>query len=175
MNLMLVLAAEEAGDPPNPVIPEMNEIVWAAIFFIALWMLMKYVLLPPITRAMENRSATIQGDRDAADAAAAALGSTRRDYEASLASARAEAGDIIAAARGRADEQRAAMQADADAEIAEMRRSAQAEIDQARADALSGMRGDVSSLAVSAAGVVLGRDLDAGANQSVIDQALSGD
>ena len=103
MNLMLILAAEEAGDPPNPVIPEVNEIVWAAIFFFALWALMKFVLLPPITRAMESRSATIQGDRDAADAATAGLGATRRDYEASLASARAEANDIIAAARGRAD------------------------------------------------------------------------
>ena len=66
-------------------------------------------------------------------------------------------------------------QAEADTEIAEMRRSAQAEIDQARAEALSGMRGDVSSLAVGAAQIVLGRDLDAGNQQSVIDQALSAD
>ena len=57
--------------------------------------------------------------------------------------------------------------------IAEMRRSAQAEIDEAGAEALSGMRGDVSSLAVGAAQIVLGRDLDAGNQQSVIDQALS--
>ena len=53
-----------------------------------------------------------------------------------------------------------------------MRRSAQAEIDQARADALAGMRGDVSSLAVGAAEIVLGRGIDAGSQQSVIDQAL---
>ena len=173
MNLMLVLATEEAGDPPNPVIPEVNEIVWAAIFFVALWLLMKYVLLPPITRAMENRANTIQGDRDAADAATASLGSTRRDYEGSLADARNEANEIIAAARAAADERRATLQAEADAEIAELRRGAQAEIDQARADALSGMRGDVATLAVSAAGAVLGRNLDAGAQQSVIDQALA--
>ena len=56
-----------------------------------------------------------------------------------------------------------------------MRRSAQADIDQARAEALSSMRGDVSSLAVGAAQIVLGRDLDAGNQQSVIDQALSAD
>ena len=173
MNLMLVLAAEDAGDPPNPVIPEINEIIWAAIFFIALWTLMKYVLLPPITRAMENRANTIQGDRDAADAATASLGSTRRDYEGSLADARNEANEIIAAARASADERRSALQAEADAEIAEPRRSAQSEIDQARADALSGMSGDVATLAVSAAGAVLGRSLDAGAQQSVIDQALA--
>ena len=67
------------------------------------------------------------------------------------------------------------MQAEADAEIADLRRSAQAEIDQARAEALSGMRGDVATLAVGAAGAVLGRPLDAGAQQSVIDQALAAD
>lgn len=174
MNLMLVLAAEEAGDPPNPVIPEVNEIVWAAIFFFALWALMKYVLLPPIMRAMEARTETIQGDRDAADAATAALGTTRRDYEASLADARSDANEIIADARARADEQRASLQAEADNEIAEMRRSAQAEIDAARASALEGMRGDVASLAVGAAGAVLGKNLDVSSQQSVIDQALSG-
>ena len=32
---IVVAAEEEAGDPPNPVIPVENEIVWAAIFFFA--------------------------------------------------------------------------------------------------------------------------------------------
>ena len=30
--------------------------VWAAIFFFALWALMKWVLLPPILRGLENRA-----------------------------------------------------------------------------------------------------------------------
>ncbi len=171
----LAAEAEEAGDPPNPVIPTENEIVWAAIFFILLWALMKYVLLPPIMKAMENRSSTIQSGRDAADAATAALGSARRSHEATLAEARADASTILAGARSAADERRAVLQAEADTEIAEMRRSAQAEIDQARADALTGMRGDVSSLAVGAAEIVLGRSVDAGSQQSVIDQALAAD
>ena len=153
MYQLLALAAEagEESDPPNPVIPEVNEIIWAAIFFFALWALMKWVLLPPILRAIENRAETIQGDRDAADEAAAALGEARREHEAALAEARAEANQILADARAAADERRAAMQAEADAEIAELRRAAQAEIDQARAEALTSLRGDVSSLAVGAA------------------------
>ncbi len=177
MYQLLVLAAEagEEGDPPNPVIPEMNEVFWAAVFFFALWALMKWVLLPPILKAIENRAETIQGDRDAADSAAAALGEARREHEAALAEARAEANQILADARAAADERRAAMQAEADAEIAELRRAAQAEIDAARADALTSLRGDVSSLAVGAASAVLGRELDAAGQQSVIDQALAAD
>jgi F-type H+-transporting ATPase subunit b len=159
-----ILAAEGATDtaPPNPVIPVMNELFWAAIFFFALWAMMKFVLLPPIVGAMEKRAATIQSGKDAADAATAALGEARRDHAAAL-----------AAARAAADERRAVLQAEADAEIAEMRRSAQAEIEQARAEALTGMRSDVASLAVGAASVVLGADIDAAAQQNVIDQALS--
>lgn len=168
-------AAEKEEAAPNPVIPELNEIIWAAVFFVILWGLMKFVLLPPILRAMEHRTATIQSGKDAADAATAALGVARRDHEAALAEARSEASQIIAGARAAADERRAALQADADAEIAEMRRAAQAEIDQARAEALGGMRSDVSTLAVSAASIVLGREVDAGDNQSVIDQALTAD
>lgn len=158
--------------PPNPVIPEVNEILWAAVFFFLLWAMMKYVLLPPIVRGMQNRANTIQSGQDAADAATAALGAAKRDHEATLADARTEAGTILAGARAAADERRAGMQAEADSEIADMRRDAQAEIDQARAEALAGMRGDVSSLAVGAASIVLGRELDASANQSAIDQAL---
>ena len=169
---IVVAAEEEAGDPPNPVIPVENEIVWAAIFFFALWAMMKFVLLPPILRAMEERSSTIQSGKDAADAATRAW-PARRDHEATCGGS----------CRSQRHPRRgvppptsvAALQAEADTEIAEMRRSAQAEIDQARAEALSGMRGDVSSLAVGAAQIVLGRDLDAGNQQSVIDQALSAD
>ena len=170
--LALVAEGAEEGDPPNPVIPELNEIVWAAIFFFALWALMKWVLLPPILRGLENRAETIQGDRDAADAAAAELGVARRDHEASLAGARAEATQILAEARAAADERRGVLQAEADAEIAELRRTAQAEIDQARAEALTSMRGDIAELAVGAASAVLARELDAAGQQSVIDQAL---
>ena len=175
INLLAIVVAAEEEAPPNPVIPVENEIVWAAIFFFALWAMMKFVLLPPTLRAMEERSSPIQPGTAAADAATSALGSARRDHEATLAEARAEANAILAGARAAADERRAALQAESDTEIAEMRRSAQAEIDQARAEALSGMRGDVSSLAVGAAQIVLGRDLDAGNQQSVIDQALSAD
>ena len=167
--------AAETEDPPNPVIPEVNEVVWAAIFFFALWALMKFVLLPPITRGLELRANTLQTNRDAADAATSRLGEARREHEAALASARNEATQIIAAARGRAEERRAALQAEADNEIAELRRQAQADIDAAQTEALRSLRGDVSGLAVGAASAVLGRSLDEAEQQSVIDQALVAD
>ena len=59
-------AHAEEEEVPNPVLPAGNEIVWAAIFFYALWALMKYVLLPPVQRTRAERAATIASAKDAA-------------------------------------------------------------------------------------------------------------
>ncbi len=166
--------AEEEESVTNPVIPDGAELLWAAGAFFALWALMKFVLLKPILAARAERQNKIQGDRDAADAVMQTLGQSQRDYEDALAGARSEAAGIIDAARGEADAHRVELQTAADAEIAELRAAAQAEINAAREAAVSQMSGDVSSLAVSAAGAVLGRSLDVGSNQATIDAALNG-
>ena len=158
----------------NPVIPDGAELIWAAGAFFALWALMKFVLLKPILAGRAERQNKIQGDRDAADAAMQSLGQSQRDYDDALAGAKAEAASIIDAARADADAHRVELQAAADAEIAELRAAAQAEINAARESAVSEMSGDVASLAVTAAGSVLGKSLDVGANQATIDAALNG-
>ena len=48
---ILSLAAEggeEAAETVNPVLPTGPELFWGALFFAALWILMRYVLLPPV-------------------------------------------------------------------------------------------------------------------------------
>ena len=50
---------EEESDPPNPVLPEANEILWASIFFVALWMLMRYTLYPRVRQTMDARAAKL--------------------------------------------------------------------------------------------------------------------
>ncbi len=179
MIALLTLLAEEGeaaaeAAPPNPVIPELNELVWAAIFFFVLWALMRYVLLPPIQAGMQTRRDKMNAERDAADRARDDLGRVRSDYQAALADARAEANRLIEEARARVDEQKAALAAEADAEIATWRREAAAEIDRARESAIADMRDDVAELAVAAASAVLGRPLDVAANRAVVDRALAG-
>ena len=55
--LVAIAAVEEGeehseGDDEtvNPVLPTGSDIIYAAIFFVALWAAMKYVLLPPIMK-----------------------------------------------------------------------------------------------------------------------------
>ena len=167
---------EEAEESTtNPILPTGWEIIWALLFFGILYFAMRYALVPPLRRTMSQRNEKIREAKAAADVVDTDMGEARADYEASLAAARDEANGLIEAARGRADDYKAELQASADAEIADLRSSADAEIDAARASAIDELRGDVSQLAVGAASAVLGRSVDLGTNQTVIDRAIGGD
>jgi len=166
-------AAEEESTT-NPILPTGWEIVWAGLFFGVLYFAMRYALVPPLRRTMSQRNDKIREAKAAADVVDTDMGEARADYESALAAARDEANGFIEAARARADEYKAGLQADADTQIAALRTTADAEIGAARATAIDELRGDVSQLAVGAAAAVLGRDVDAGANQAVIDQAIGG-
>ncbi len=177
--LAVVLAASEGeeaeGDDEtvNPVLPTGGDIVYAAIFFVALWVAMKYVLLPPIQKVRAERAAKISAARDAADNASADMGSAQADYDAALSDARAEATGILDAARAEADAARAEVIAAAEAEAAELRQSAADEISGLRSQSLSALSGDVATVAAGAASTVIGRQLDASAAQPIVDRALS--
>ena len=64
---LLDQAAGDAEAVKNPILPTINEMFWAAIFFIALWTLMKFVLLPRITKVMDGRTDKIRDDLAAAE------------------------------------------------------------------------------------------------------------
>lgn len=179
---LLALAEEEEhsgeethaeDEAPNPVIPEPNHLIWALGSFLALWALMKFVLLPPLLKLREEREAKVREDREAADRARAGVGQAQAEYDASLAKARAEADAIIDAARNEAGEHRSEVMGDATNDIATMRASAAGGLDDSRAAAIGSMRGDVAEIAVSAASAVLGKTLDRSAQQAAIDAALA--
>jgi F-type H+-transporting ATPase subunit b len=166
-------AAEEVKEPSNPVIPDVSEVVWAAICFFLLLLLAYTVLMPALRRLMAERDAKIRGDRDSAERTRDALGVTRRDYDSALADARTQANAIIEAARAEAEDHRKTLQAAADREISVLRQAAQQEITTARAAALSRVRGDVVDLAVGAASAVMQRPIDRSGAVGIVDRALS--
>lgn len=169
---LAVLAADaaETQETINPVVPDnVGEIFWGALSFFLLWILMRYVCLPPLLRVRAQREQQVQADREAAVAAESAAEQVRRDYEATLAEARAEAARIVEAARNAAEEQRSAKVAAADAEIAAEKQSAMAELDQERAAALAQLQGAVTDLAVTAAGKVVQAPLDPDSHRDTVE------
>jgi F-type H+-transporting ATPase subunit b len=165
----------EPEEAPNPVIPELNHLIWALGSFLALWALMKFVLLPPLMKLREERENKVREDREAVDRARAAIGQVQAEYDASLSKARSDADSVIDAARAEAGEHRAAVIGDVTNEIADLRASAAGDLDTSRNAAIGSMRGDVGDIAVAAASAVLGKNLDRAEQQAAIDAALTGE
>ena len=170
--LMSVLAAEvaETTETINPVVPDdLGEIFWGALSFFTLWILLRYVCLPPLMKIREQRAQQMLADQEAASASETQAEQVRRDYDATLAEARAEANAIVEAARVAAEERRSVAVRELETELAEQRQQAMTELDAARAAALGQLKGDVAQLAVSAASKVVKADLDLAGNQATVD------
>ena len=82
---------EAKEEVANPILPTGNELIFGAAFFLVLWALMKFVLLPPVMKVMDDRDAKVRGDLDTADGARAQRETLVAEYEAALAAARAAA------------------------------------------------------------------------------------
>ncbi len=171
---MLTLLAAEAGEAPsNPILPEWSEMFWGAIFFTILFLLVKYVFLPPIKQVMDDREAAIRSELAAAEAAQSKAGSADADLADQLSGPRAEAASIIEAARAEADAERASIIGAAEAEVAEMKAAAAAELAAAKADALGQVTPKVADMAASAASKVLGTTVASAAAKPAVDAYLN--
>jgi F-type H+-transporting ATPase subunit b len=167
-------AHEEDDAVVNPVLPSGAEILWALIFFAALWAAMKYILLPPVQKTRAERAAKIAAAKDAVGGASADVADKQAAYDATIATARTEATSLFDAARVEIEAHRATVVGAAEAEVATLHESAAAELATARSAAVGSLRSDVSAVAVGAASTVLGSSVDAGSAQSVIDAVLDG-
>ena len=171
----LSVLAEGGGEKEviNPVLPETPQLVWGAIFFFALLILMYAVCLPPIRKAMRQRDERVRGARGAAERPRQEGEQLRRDYDATLAEARAEAARIVDEARAEAEARRVELLRAAEDDVAAQRAEALASLDAERARALEGLVPQLSELAVGAASKVVQRPLDVAGNRSGVESHVS--
>ena len=164
------VAEEETS---NPILPTSNELFWGAVCFALLWALMKYVLLPPITRTMDKRAAKVRDDLEAAESTQAKADAELRTYEDSLVSAKAEAVRIIEDARTRAEEERKAVVASAEADAAAVRAESSSEITEAKTRAKAELQGSVAAIAIEAAESVVQKRLDREAATRAVEEYVN--
>lgn len=173
----LLLAAEthseETTKTVNPILPTGAELVWAVVTFFLLWLLLRYVFLPPVMRVMEEREERLREARAAAEGATSGADDAVAAYELRVNEARAEANAIVAAARDEVETYRAQKLAEANAEVAAMREQAAAEVAAAKAAAMQQLRGQVAGVAVNAASRVVQKDLPLDAQLQVIEDYVN--
>src|SRR5687767_9252280 len=61
--------AEDCQEAPNPILPEINEIIWGGLAFLILLAVMWKFALPPVRKTMEARTERIRNDLMQAEAA----------------------------------------------------------------------------------------------------------
>ena len=167
------MASVAAEETKNPILPVVNEMFWALVFFIALWALMKFVLLPRIVKVMDGRAERVRNDLAAAEAAEAERVTKLEQYEAGLAGARTEAIAIIEAARAEGDAERRARISAAEAEVAAMKAEAAEDVAAAKARARAELTGSLTDIAVGAASAVVGKPIDRSSQTAVVEDYVN--
>ena len=128
-------AAAEGGMPQLNFHDFPPQIIWLAISFVALYLVMSRLAIPAISGTLEKRQAKIQGDLDAAEKASEDTRALVAAYEKRLADAREEA-------RRLQREQAEADSAAAGQRLAELGQRLGARIDEAE-KRIAGQRGQV--------------------------------
>lgn len=141
-------------------------------FSLFVWFCMKYVW-PPLIGAIESRQANIADALASAEKAKQEQADTKVLVEQELAKAREEAQHIIDLATKRRNEILESVQAEAEAEKAKIIEQGYAEVESERKRVQEELRQKVAALAVAGAEKIVGRSVDAAANNDIIDKLVA--
>lgn len=158
---------------PNPLVPEINELIWGGIGFLVVFFFLWRMGLPAIKKGMNARTERIRSDLDAAEAQRTEADAILADYRAQLADAKNESARIIEEARQSADALKKDQEARLQTELADLRSKAAADIDAAKVQAIADLRGEVATLAIGAAEVVVGHNLDQPTQVQLIEDYIN--
>jgi F-type H+-transporting ATPase subunit b len=168
---VLILAAEE-HEEFSPIKPVWEELAWAAVFFIVLFVIISKVALPKLNAALAAREQAITGSMTAAEQSKTDADALLADYRAKLADAQAEAGRIIDEGRRTAEGIVAEARSRAEAEAQTLVTRAQSDIQAERDRAIQVLRSELGTISIEVASKVVGRSLDNEAQRSLVDSYI---
>ena len=163
-------AAEMKGGLPQLHVPDFApQLIWLALTFCLLYILMSRVSLPRIGEVIEARRDRIQGDLDEAARLKGETEKALADYEQARADARAKAGAIARDTQARitadSDKERARVDTQVNAKLAE----AEARISTLKTRALAG----INDIATDTAGAIVNRLIGQDATPEELSRALT--
>ncbi len=168
---MRVLAAASSL---GPLLPSWSELIIGAIAFLIVFAVLAKVLMPRISKTLEERTDAIEGGLRRAEEAQAEAGRVLEQYRAQLAEARHEAARLREQAKEEAAQIVAQGRAEGAAERQRIIDSATAQIEADRQQALTVLRAEVGALATELASRIVGESLSDEARQSrMVDRFLA--
>jgi F-type H+-transporting ATPase subunit b len=155
-------------------VPQLNpldwapQLIWLAITFSILYLLMKWVALPRIGSVIEMRRQRIAGDLETAERLRRETQEAIAAYEQALAEAKAKAHAIADEARNKLKDEVAAERAGLERELAAKAAEAEARIHAAKASALK----DVNAVAAETASEIVQRLIGAAPAKAELTSAV---
>lgn len=165
-------AAEEGEGTFPPFDPTYfaSQLLWLAITFVALYLLMSRVIIPRIGGILEDRRDRIARDLDQAGRLKQQSEEAVASYERALAEARSRAQKIASEARDKAKDEAGARQAETEAALDGRLAAAEARIGDIKRKALA----DVGAIASEAAEAVVERLLGSKPSAAELNSAVEG-
>lgn len=149
-------ASHSGGMPQLDFSTYAPQLIWLAITFGVLFLLMSRVALPRVAQALEARRDRIANDLDQAAQLKSETDAAIEGYETALAEARAKAHQIASETREGLARETDALREKLEAELDQKLEAAEARITATKTDAMSNVRGiaaDVASAVVAQLGV----------------------
>jgi F-type H+-transporting ATPase subunit b len=150
-----------------------SQVVWGAIIFIVLYILVSRWALPQVSRVLDQRAATLEADLEAAHAMKAKSTDAVAKLTATIARARSEAQAAINAAVDRAKQEAAAQAAVLNERLEAQLREAEERIAQARGSAMSALRQVATETATTVIQRLTGTAPDTRAVEGAVGGALA--
>jgi F-type H+-transporting ATPase subunit b len=151
-----------------------SQVVWGAIIFVVLYILLSRTGLPMVASVLEERATRIAKDLDEARAAKASADAGMREAEEATAKAHAESQAAINASLEEAKKAAAAQAEVLNARLEKQLQDAEAQIAQARASAMSALRQVATETAATVVTRLTGKAPDAGRLDGAVASALAG-
>jgi F-type H+-transporting ATPase subunit b len=155
------LAASSFG----PLAPDLTELIIGTIAFLIVFGMLGKVLMPRITKTLQERTDAIEGGLKRADEAQAEANQTLKQYREQLAEARHEASRLREEAKEQGAQIKAELRAEGEAERQRIVEAAHAQLEADRQQALTSLRAEVGALAVELASRIVGESLEDEARQ----------
>jgi F-type H+-transporting ATPase subunit b len=147
----------------------LDELIIGTLAFAIVFFALAKFAFPAISKTLEDRADAIEGGLARAENSQAEAAAMLEQYRAQLADARGEAANIRAEAQAEKTAMIESARGEAATAAASVTERAQAQIEAERSQAMASLRRDVSELALTLAGKVVGESLtdDARARASV--------
>ena len=159
------------------ILNALNFEVWTFLFQIVNLLIviaiLNKLLYQPVVKIMRDREEQIEHSISEAHKARETAEKMLADYEAKMQNAKKEAQDIVANASKMGDDMRQKIIADAQTEAAKNLTKAKEEIAGEKAKALAEIRDEVATLALLAAGKVVGRTIDDEDQKKLVEEFVS--